>query len=83
MSKQTRLTSEKDFDYASLPPYMQKEFVEARARKEAKEVFDDNGDYDLYYCKSGEYYVPSYYTKDGKWVMGHCRKFPKNEKRRR
>lgn len=68
--------SEKDFDYASLSPYMQKEFVEARARKEAKEVFDDQGNYYLYDCKYGEYYVPSYYTKDGKWVRGHCRKFP-------
>ena len=47
--------SEKDFDYASLSPYMQKEFVEARARKEAKEVFDDQGNYYLYDCKYGEY----------------------------
>ena len=83
MSKQMKITSGKDFDYASLPPYMQKEFVERRARKEAKEVFADKGNYDLYYCKPDEYYVPSYYTKDGTWVIGHCRKFAKNEKRRR
>lgn len=81
MSKQTKLTDEKEFDYDSLPPYMQKEFVEARARKEAKEVFDDQGNYDLYDCKRGEYYVPSHYTRDGTWVMGYCRKFSGNKRK--
>ena len=80
MSKQTRLIPGEYFDYDSLPPYMQEEFVEARARKEAKEVFDEKGNYYLYDCKYGQYYVPSYYTKDGKWVRGHCRKFPKDER---
>lgn len=83
MSKQTRLIPGKYFDYDTLPPYMQEEFVEERARKEAKEVFDDKGNYDLYDCKPGEYYVPSYYTRNGKWVMGYCRKFPESEGRRR
>lgn len=81
MSRQTKLVKD-DFNYNSLPPYMKKEFVERRAKKEAIKTFKDNGNYLLYGCKYDEYFVPSYYTKDGKYVMGYCRKFSKKQKKR-
>jgi hypothetical protein len=54
--------------------YWEESMVKKRAKKEAGEVFRDEGNYDLYGCKRGEYYIPSYYKKDGTLVMGYCRR---------